>query len=36
VKVVEEPLRRRRDESAFAHVFSERAIRGLEDVLVVA
>jgi hypothetical protein len=36
VKVVEEPLGRRRDERAFADVLGERAIRGFEDALVVA
>ena len=36
VKVVEEPLGRRRDEGAFAHILGERAIRRFEDALVVA
>ena len=36
VEVVEEPLGGGRDEGAFADIFGEGAIRGLEDALVVA
>jgi hypothetical protein len=36
VKIVEEPLGRRRDEGAFADILREGAIRRFEDVLVVA
>jgi hypothetical protein len=36
VEVIEEPFGRGRDEGAFPDIFSERAIRRLEDALVVA
>ena len=36
MEIVEEPLRRGRDERAFADVAGERAIGGVEDARVVA